>query len=310
MTPTRPTPILLITPPDLGLACLRINGFTALKPAEQLQAAALTLHRDLSVEPAHLRLAVNVSPESADVAHVAFCTQPTDVAAIIATSLLAATQPGKAYWVGAPSGYIVSERGAAAVDFVGSQDELPSVVTATLSALDAGKTPQCVLVNRDRALIDDERMSWWTAASGVLMLDGELPIAVPVPLLAPPRARVSLQSTALDRALQCAALASMVCVAIAGIQYASAPVAAALSANGNKISHASSGALLDRINTIAPEVVAQTQSATYASGAWVLALPDAVDAETLQRAVRAMQANGLAVQSTGAPSPRIRVQLP
>jgi hypothetical protein len=294
----------------LGLARLRINGFAALKPAEQLQAAALALHRDLSVEPTNLRLAVNVAPESADVALVAFCTKPFGSAANVATNLLAAMQPGKAYWIDAPSGYILGERGAATVDFAGSQDELPSVVAGTLSAIDASKTPLCVLVNRDRSLIDDERMAWWAAASGVAMLDGELPIAAPVLLVSPPRARVSLRTTALDRALQFAALAGIVCVALAAIQYASAPVAAVSPTAGNKASHATAGALLDRIGTIAPDVVAQTQSATYASGAWVLALPDAVDAQALQRAVRAMEANGLAVQSTGAPSPRIRVQLP
>ena len=310
MTPTRPTPTVFITPPDLGLARLRINGFAALKPAEQLQAAALALHRDLSVEPANLRLAVKTAPESADIAQVAFCTKPVESAAEIATHLLAAMQPGKAYWVDAPSGYIVGERGAAAVDFAGSQDQLPSVVTATLAAIDASEAPQCVLVNRDRTLISDERLAWWAAASGVAMLDGELPVTASVPLISPPRARVSVQTTTLDRALQFAAMAGVVCVTLAGIQYASAPVAEASPTTGSKTSHATAGALLDRIGSIAPDVVAQTQSATYASGAWVLALPDAVDAATLKRAVRAMQANGLMVQSTGAPSPRVRVQLP
>lgn len=219
-------------------------------------------------------------------------------------------QPGTAYWVDAPSGYIVGERGAATVDFAGSNDELPSVVTATLSAIDAAKTPQCVLVNRDRTLISDERMAWWAAASGVAMADGELPISAPTTLLSPPRARVWVRRTALDRALQCAAFAGALCVALAAIQYTSAPVAAAAETSGNKASHATAGALLDRIGTIAPDVVAQMQSATYASGAWVLALPDAVDAEALKRGVRALEANGLAVQSTGVPNPRIRVQLP
>ena len=310
MTPNRPSTTVPLTPPDLGLARLRINGFATLKPAEQLQAAALALHRDLSVEPANLRLAVNVAPESADIAHVAFCTKPVDSAANIATKLLAAMQPGKAFWVNAPSGYIVGERGAATVDFAGSQDELPSVVTGTLSAIDASKTPLCILVNRDRTHISDERVAWWAAASGVAMVDGELPDTVAVPLVSPPRARVSMRTTTLDRALQFAAFAGIVCVALAGIQYAGTSVAAAAPATGNKASQATAGALLDRIGTIAPEVVSQTQSATYASGAWVLALPDAVDAEALKRAVRAMEANGLAVQATGAPSPRIRVQLP
>lgn len=301
---------MLLTPPDLGLARLRINGFAALKPVEQLQAAALALHRDLSIEPANLRLAVTVAPESTDVAHVAFCTNPVDGATNLATNLLPAMQPGRAYWVGAPSGFIVGARSAAAVDFAGSRDELPSVVTATLSAIDASTPPQCILVNRDRALISDERLAWWTAASGVAMVDGELPISAPVPLVSPPRARVSMRTTALDRGLQWAALAGAVCVALAAVQYATAPVPAGLPTTTNKPSHATAGALLDRIGSIAPNVVAQAQSATYASGAWVLALPDAMDAEALKRAVRALEANGLAVQSTSAPSPRIRVQLP
>ena len=310
MPHNRPSPLALITPPDLGLARPRINGFAALKPAEQLQAAALALHRDLSVEPANLRLAVSVSPESTDVALVAFCTKPVDSAANIATNLLAAMQPGKAYWVNAPSGYIVGERGAATVDFAGSHDELPSVVTGTLAAISADRAPHCVLVNRDRTLISDERLTWWAAASGIAMVDGELPVTAPVPLVSPPRARVSARIATLDRALQFATFAGIVCVMLAGIQYAGAPVVAIPPTTSNKAGHATAGALLDRVGTIAPDVVAQTQSATYASGAWVLALPDAVDAQALQRAVRSMQANGLAVQSTGAPSPRIRVQLP
>ena len=301
---------MLLTPPDLGLARLRINGFAALKPAEQLQAAALALHRDLSVEPANLRLAVNVAPEPANAACIAFCTKPAASAVNIATNLLPAMQPGKAYWIDAPSGYIVGESGAATVDFAGSQDELPSVVIGTLSAIDAGQSALCVLVNRDRSLISDDQMAWWAAASGVAMVDGELPVAAPVPLVSPPRARVSVRITALDRALQFAAMAGIVCVALAAVQYVSGPEAAATPATGDKASHATAGALLDRLGTIAPDIVAQTQSATYASGAWVMALPDAVDGDTLKRAVRAMEANGLAVQSTGAPSPRIRVQLP
>lgn len=301
---------MLLTPPDLGLARLRINGFAALKPAEQLQAAALALHRDLSVEPANVWLAANVAPDSSDFALVAFCTKPVDSTVNAATNLLAAMQPGKVYWVGAPSGYVVGERGAATVDFVGSHDELPSVVTGTLAAIDALKTPQCVLVNRDRALISDERMAWWAAASGVAMVEGALPITAAVSLISPPRARVSMRTTALDRALQFAAFAGVACLALAGIHYVNAPPTVTSTLAGSSANHATAGALLDRIGTIAPDVVSQTQSATYASGAWVLALPDALDADALKRAVRAMQSNGLVVQSTGAPSPRIRVQLP
>lgn len=312
MTPIRPTTSVLLTPPDLGLAQLRINGFATLKPAERLQAAALALHRDLSVEPANLRIAVASAPQSDHLALVAFYTTPGDGSSNeVATELLAAMLPGKVFWVNAPSGYIVGERGAAAVDFAGSQDELPSVVTGTLSALDPSKPAQCVLVNRDRSLISAERLRWWAAASGVDMVDGALPDTVPVPLVSPPRARVSAQTTPLDRALKLAALAAVACVTLAGIQYANSPVPAIPPLTSQaRAGQASAGALLDRIGSTAPWLVAQTQSATYASGAWVLALPDAVDAEALKSAVSAMQANGLSVQSTGVPNPRIRVQLP
>ena len=302
---------MLLTPPDLGLARLQINGFSALKPSEQLQAAALALHRDLSVEPTNLHLAAQPAPDSGDVALVAFYARPVGASATPATNLLAAMRPGKAYWVDAPSGYIVSERGAAAVDFPGSHDQLPSVVTATLSAMGTSSDAvQCVLVNRDRSLISDQRVAWWAAASGVVMLDGALPTTVPVPLLPPPRARLSPRRTMFDRALQAGTVAGVICLALAAIQYATAPAVATSPTAGRKASHATAGALLDRIGTIAPDLVAQTQSATYASGAWVLALPDAIEPETLKRAARAMQANGLTVQSTSAPGPRIRVQLP
>lgn len=300
----------LLTPPDLGLVRLRINGFATLKAGEQLQAAALALRRDLGVEPANLRLAAGVAAESADWANIAFCATSVAAATHMATELLAAMQPGKAYWVDAPSGYIVGERGAATVDFAASHDELPPVVSGTLATIDAHQQPQCVLVNRNRALISDERMAWWAAASGVAMVDGELPIAAPVRLVSPPRVRVSVPATTFDRALRFAAFAGVVCVALAGIQYANLSTLPAAVAIGSKAGHTTAGALLDRIANIAPDVVTQTQSATYASGAWVLALPDSVSNETLQRAVRAMEANGLAVQSTGAPSPRVRVQLP
>lgn len=312
MTPKLSTTAVLLAPPDLGLAQLRINGFSTLKPAEQLQAAALALHRDLSVEPINLRIAVASAPQSDHLALVAFCTRPAaDSSVQFATNLLPAMLPGKVFWVNAPSGYIIGEHGAAAVDFASSHDELPSVVTGTLSALDPSRPMQCVLVNRDRSLISDERLKWWAAASGVAMADGVLPADAAVPLVAPPRARVSVRATRLDRALKFAAVVSAACVALAGIQYGNVPAPSIPPFPAqDRSGQATAGALLDRIGTIAPGLIAQTQSATYASGAWVLTLPDAVDDAALKRAVSAMQANGLVVQSTVMPIPRIRVQLP
>jgi hypothetical protein len=301
------TPTLL-TPPQLGLVTLRINGFAALKPIEQLQAATLALHRDLSVGPTGLRLAAQPA-QSPDEAKVAFCAGASAATTHLATGLLAAMQPGKVYWVDAPSGYVVGERGAASVDIPSSQHDLPSVVAATLAGIGVSSGAQCILVNRDRSVVTDERISWWSAASGVTMVDGALPKTTPVQLVAPPRHRVRANTTALDRALMTAAIASVVCVLLAGLRLVNQP-SLPPAAGTSKTLHASAGALLDRVGTITPELVGQMQAATYASGAWVLTLPDTFAPETLKRAASALEANGLAVQTTNAPGPRIRVQLP
>jgi hypothetical protein len=70
------------------------------------------------------------------------------------------------------------------------------------------------------------------------------------------------------------------------------------------------GALFERISAIAPDVSTNLQSAAFAGGAWVLVLADATDATTLQRATAMLEGNGLSVQSTRSPSPRLRVALP
>jgi hypothetical protein len=318
LTATLPSPAVLLTPPELGLARLSITGFSALKAAEQLQAAALALRRELSIEPAPLRLAVATAADSGDVARVAFCTTPVDPAKAqpVATVLLAAMRRGQAFWVGAPGGFIVTEQGAATVDFAAADDQLPAVVTDILSAMDASASAECVLVNRDRARVSDERLAWWSAASGVAMVDGALPSSAPVLLATPPRARIAPLITRLDRALQVGAVAAILCAVLAGVRYATisssnAPSMTASSTNAiTATHHAAPGALLERIGSIAPDVVLRAQSATFASGTWVLALPEGMDASAVSRATRAMQANGLLAQSTNAPTPRIRVQLP
>ena len=283
------------------------SGFAALKPAEQMQAAALALFRELSVDPQQLRLAVLPCADDPNAARIAFCAPPVDGKTLLETTLLAAMQPNTAFWVDAPSGYIVGPRGAAVVDFAGSQDALPSVVEGTLAHISADPAARCVLVNRNASLASEERMAWWAAASGVVMVDGELPVSKAVPLVTPLRGRVTARKTRLDRALQWAAVGSVVCLGLSALPYAKLATPAATEAPRNSVN---AGALLDRLGTIAPDVVAQAQSATFASGAWVLVLPDAFNAEALARSARALEANGILVQTTRAPGPRLRVQLP
>ena len=107
-------------------------------------------------------------------------------------------------------------------------------------------------------------------------------------------------------ALRYAAVGGVVCALIAGAKLAMLP---SINVSSTAQKQPSPGALLERIATIAPDVLERTQSATYASGAWVLSLSDALDAPAQSRMQRALAANGLQAQATGAPTPRVRVYL-
>lgn len=293
---------------------LRIPGFTGLSASEKLQASALALNRDLSIGATSLKLAVVAAPDSADEAMIAYCVAADASAAsrsTVSTHLLSAVQPGVVYWVNAPAGYVIGERGAAAVELTAANDNaLPSVVATTIATAGHANV-RCVLVDRDRAAVSDEMIAHWGAASGAEMLDGALPIAAEVTLVAPPRARITRVATGLDRALQWSAIAGVACAVFAGFQLASVPAASAVQGTvDGKRAQSTPGALLSRIATVTPDAAVQLQSGTYAGGAWVLAVPDSVDASAMKQMTRALETNGLAVQSTAAPNPRLRVQLP
>lgn len=293
---------------------LRIPGFAALTSAEQLQASALALNRDLSIDATSLKLAAVAAPGIKDEALVAFTThREAGISAQpdISTHLFAAVQPGVVYWVGAPRGYVVGERGAAAVESsTVDETSLPSVVAATIASASSTR-PHCILVERDRTAISDDAVAHWAAASGIEMVDGTLPAAAPVSLVSPPRSRETHAATFTDRALQWAAIAGVVCAAIASIQFAGMPAATAIQGSiDGKRAQSTAGALLERVAIAAPDSAGQIQSGTYAGGVWVLGFADSLDASTMTRMTRALQTNGLAAQSTAAPSPRLRVQLP
>ncbi len=293
---------------------MHIPGFAALSANERLQASALALNRDLSVSAGSLKLSAIKAPGANDDALIAYCTVADAGAPLrqnLSTRLFGAMQTGVVYWVNAPAGYLVGEHGATAVEMETAKGAgLPSVVTAMIAM--AGSSPiRCVLVDRDRAVISDDTVAHWSAASGAAMVDGALPDTTAVDLVSPPRIRETRDATHLDRALQWSAIASVACAVLAAVQFASVPGSGpALGTVDGKRAQSTAGALLSRITTVAPEVVMQLQTGTYASGAWVLAMPDSLDPSIMVRMTRALETNGLAAQSTTGPSPRLRVQLP
>lgn len=309
-----------LTPPLLGLVRLRIPGFAKLRPDEQIQAGVLALNRDFSISAPDLKLAAATAPDSGDEALVAYCRQSQisdTTAPNPSTRLLGAVQSGVVYWVNAPAGFVIGEHGAATVEQTsGSSTSLPSVVAATISSASTS-TPRCILVNRDHTTVTDDTVAHWAAASGADMSDGTLPETPLVPLVAPPRVRTTRVTTGLDRALQWSATAAVFCAVIAGVRLAgNAPPVPVQGAVDGKRLQSTAGALFERVATIAPDATRQLQGGTYAGGAWVLTLPDTVDAAALARITRSLENNGLAAQSTQAaqgtqPSgPRLRVQLP
>ena len=303
-----PDPQKLLTPPELGVARVRIRGFSRLTAAEQLRAAALALNRDLGVGSANLRLAVQAITSSPDDAWVTYTTQAVVANSARSTLLFNALNTGRTYWVGAPGGYLVGAQGAAAVEATSNADDagLPAIVAAMLSPR-AGNTSagsDCILVDRDRALLSDGTLSLWQAASGVAMVDGNFPLGVEIRLVAAPSLQTVARPTTLDVALRYAAIASVACALIAGARFSMLP---SINASNTAQKQPSPGALLERIATVAPDVLARTQSATYASGAWVFGLSDAFDAPTQSSMQRALAANGMQAQATGAPTPRVRV---
>ncbi|MBL8310842.1 MAG: hypothetical protein JNL19_10510 [Burkholderiales bacterium] len=324
-------------PPALALVRLSIPGIRGLTPAEQLQAATLALRRELSIKRDDLHLAVATDAANDEV-RIAWCTPAASAggdAAPVATQLLAAMQPGVVYWVAAPQGYLVGERGALAIESADpaadqtgraalDADRMPSEAATLLATASQHPGAECVFVDRDTLRLPDPVLAHWQAASGVRMRDGLLPASTPIPLVTPPRVSLRPPVTALDRALRAVFAASLLCVLIAGARFALLPAPQPLApstapAANTASGPASAGALLNRIAAIAPELLPQTQNATYASGAWLLVLSetDRADAATsaqraaaLQRAVALLEGNGLAVQSTPPPTPRLRVSLP
>ena len=305
-----PVTSILLTPPELGVARLRIPGFSRLTVAEQLRAAALALNRDLGVGSVHLRIAVQAVASSPDDAWVAYTTHATSANSALSTQVFNALNSGKSYWVGAPGGYIVGTQGAAAVEVTSNADDagLPSVVAAMLSPRtgSASVANDCVLVDRDRALLSDDALALWQAASGALMIDGNFPLGPETRLVPSPSLQTAARSTSLDVALRYAAVAGVVCALIAGAKFAILP---SINTAGAAQKQPAPGALLERIATVAPDVLVRTQSATYASGAWVFGLSGAFDAPAQLSMQRAFAANGLQAQATGAPTPRVRVYL-
>ena len=303
-----------LTPPELGVARLRIPGFSRLTASEPLRAAALALNRDLGVGSTQLRLAALAITSSTDEAWVAYTTHVVATNSVLSTRIFNALSTGKTYWIGAPGGYMVGAQGAAAIEVTSDTHDagLPAVVAAMLSPSpgvgDGGASlaHECILVDRDRARLSDETLALWQAASGVSMIDGNFPLGVETRLVAAPSLQTVARATTLDVALRYAAAAGVICALLAGAKFLMLP---SISAANTVQRQPSPGALLERTATVAPDVVARTQSATFASGAWVFSLSDALDTPAQLRMQRALAANGLQAQATGAPTPRVRVYL-
>lgn len=306
-------PTTRIVPPELGVARLSIAGFAALDDSERMRAAALGLQRDLGLRADSLLLAAAPAPTRSTQggeALVAWCLRRNESdGAIPVTDVFAAMQQPRLHWVDAPGGYLIGPMGATTVEpDAGTRDALPESLLTLLATPGSEALSECVLVQRDRDALDDDRLALWSAASGIRFQDGAWPESQAVALVAPVLAAPRQAPAALDRALRWALAFALVCVALSAWRFASlSPVAVGATTGATQA--AAAGPLLGRIQRVVPALFASLQGASYGGGAWVLTFAPGVDAESLRTAVALLETNGFAVQSTSQPAPRLRVAL-
>ena len=308
-------PTTRIVPPELAVARLSIAGFAALDDSERMRAAALGLQRDLGLRADSLLLAAAPAPTRSTQggeALVAWCLRRNESdGAMPVTDVFAAMQQPRLHWVDAPGGYLIGPMGAATVEpDAGTRDALPESLLTLLATPGSDALSECVLVQRDRAALDDDRLALWSAASGIRFRDGAWPESQAVALVAPVLAAPRQAPAALDRALRWALAFALVCVALSAWRFASLPpVSRGGSATAAQSAAVAAGPLLGRIQRVVPALFASLQGASYGGGAWVLTFAPGVDAESLRTAVALLETNGFAVQSTSQPAPRLRVAL-
>ncbi|TAG50159.1 MAG: hypothetical protein EAZ30_00150 [Betaproteobacteria bacterium] len=294
----------LLFPPDVAIVRTRIPGFASLNAPDQRRAAAFALQRDLGVDPASVLLATRAMTTSDDVS-VAFASAAKTASASVPTRLLQAVNVNQISWFGAPAGFVIGPDGAAAIEHPGEPSHaLPAEILSMLSAHSG--TAQVTLI--DAADIPTGTLELWHAASGVPFVaapanDNDRSVTTLEPVTS---ANVSPRHTSLDRALLAACVASVICVSVAVVAWATNR-GVLTSAGVASTSRVDAGALLSRIVTISPELRNSMKSATYGGNAWVIALSAPAGIEPFAAALRN---NGLVVQVVTEPEARLRVSLP
>jgi hypothetical protein len=300
-------------PPAIALVRLSIAGFASLSAEEQTRAAAFALKRDLGVDAAGLQLAAKSVRATTDDVAIAFTSAAGPCA--VPTHYLDAMSGDTIEWFHAPTGYAIGPSGAVTVERAATTEgELPNEILSMLTQRNAVRSLSIVSPG---ATISAETIAMWQAATGVSMsvakrapdLEGAL-----LPLRAPAKSTVMQANTALDRSLIAACCASALCV-LSAISYTwvSQGRSSALADESNAATTGVTmkpGELFTRITTIAPDLTALTQTATYGGGAWIIGLARTATPELLERQANALKSNGLAVQTITEPELRLRVNAP
>ncbi len=296
--------------PAINAIGVRIAGLARLGGDDRLRAAALALRREFGIATDAISLAV-IDLGYDERALIAYAANANGTLPLNFDAWFEALLKGReVVWsmaAGDAESVVYSEHGATAISHWRDGDAPPSAMVALANERARSSQPLTVWLDCTRARHaispSPATLAHWSASLGA---EFRILEARPAANLLPLRRVPSLSSAAptgvLDRALWAAALASIVCVAIAGARtLVNAPpqttTARAIPA----------GELWARATLTSPVLAEQMKSATFGGGAWVIAVPGIAPPE-LDRAAKSLSNNGFTTQLVREPEARIRVQ--
>lgn len=313
-------------PDDIAVVVVRVAALATLTHDDRKRAVAFALTREFGIPANTVNFAyASLAPNDPDAAIVAYGAS-TKANQLVDLSWVARVADGTVLWVrgdtrneGNPThSWLLSNRGAIPLNAKDVSDDDRHQVPPAFMALAsdrarAAKALKIIMVgdpiSGDAAAVE-ARLAHWSAALGASFERGELALAGgharSLTALEPaPLARVDSGSAGLHRALNVALVASLVCVSLAVIRWASVPAAPAASAS----SPTRAGELWYRSTTAAPELKDHVRDATFAGSAWLIAAPN-LPITSIDHVNGALRASALTAQIVREPELRLRVQAP
>jgi hypothetical protein len=318
---------------DVAIVVVRVAALSTLQGDDRKRAIALALTREFGVRADAIHFAfATLAPDDPDAALVAYAAQ-TNVVRHVDLSWVKRVADGTVIWLrnapvpdndtnAQPESWLLSDQGAIALDassnLVEAKDSQRAVPPALMAlAADrarAQKPLRVLLVNEpmrahsgpSEAATIESMLAHWAASLGATFERGELRLLGATSRLEPaPIANASQAEAGINRALNVALAASVMCVLFAAARWVSTPDIPPVTASAPT----RAGELWYRATAAAPELSEHTRDATYAGGAWLIVAPS-LPPTSIDRVASALRGSALMTQAVREPELRLRVQAP